>query len=421
MGRRRRSFAVREPAPGSTARATRRNLRVVLQRRARSIRVLNEIALAVALLGGGASAGCKVYPIPDYYPTTCVGTGATTGAGGTPSIEYPTGTWGNVTSNLAGLESECGYFQAVAAKPDEDRLLVGVAQHGLYESRNGGESWEPIGQGEGSAQVVNRVTRFVFDPADPNTWWESGIYNAPAVVVTHDNGDTFEALGDLTTSDVVSVDFSDPDRKLLLAGGHEAARALFKSTDGGQTWEDTAQGLPEDLQCTIPHILDADNYLVGCMAPRGAILRSRDAGATWTEIEDYQGGGGSAPLVASDGSIWWSSPVFNAPGVGLSQDGGETWKSVTAQGFSTPGTPIELPDGRIAVLGKDGAVQATSDHGETWKPITSKLEVKDRDWLGVEYSKDRNALFVWRFTCGEAPVAVHEESIMRYDLDQDAN
>jgi photosystem II stability/assembly factor-like uncharacterized protein len=210
---------------------------------------------------------------------------------------------------------------------------------------------------------------------------------------------------------------------VLLAGGHESARSLFKSIDGGQTWNDTAQGLPEDLQCTLPHILDASTYLVGCMAPRGAILRSEDGGETWTEAEDYAGGGGSAPLVARDGSIYWSSPTFAAPGVGLSEDQGVTWKSASPTGFSTPGTPVELPDGRIAVLGKDDAVQVTSDKGETWTPITAKLPHFEggESWLAAEYSRDRNAFFVSRFTCGSGNIPVNEMSIMRYDLGLESN
>jgi photosystem II stability/assembly factor-like uncharacterized protein len=389
--------------------------------------VLKKSAFALTLVAATSSVACKVYPIPEEI-VACYGTGATTGAGGTPSVGdaggsggAPTGTWVNVTTNLAGLESECGNVSTVAVKPDEDLVLVGVARQGVWGSRDGGESWQRMGTGEGSADIINRPSAFVFDPEDTNRFWESGIYNGPGVYVTRDLGDTFEQLGDVNHTDLVSVDFTDPERKLLLAGGHELPRKLFKSIDGGKTWSDTAQGLPGDLHCTLPHILDTNTYLVGCMAPHGAVLRSEDGGATWIEME-YKGGGGSAPLVARDGSIYWSSPTFGGAGVGLSEDQGLTWKSISGTGFSTPGTPVELPDGRIAILGTDDAVQVTSDKGETWTPITTKLPHLEGDsWLGVDYSKDRNAFFVWRFTCDQGTIPVNEMSIMRYDLEPEAN
>jgi hypothetical protein len=402
--------------------------------------VFKESAFALTLLAGASSVGCKVYPIPEEI-ASCYGTGATPGAGGTPSTggaggaggsggggntggsgEPPTGEWVNVTSNLAGLDSECGTISTVAVKPDEDLVLAGVARQGVWGSRDGGENWVRMGTGEGSAEIINRASAFVFDPEDTNTFWESGIYNGPGVYVTRDLGDTFAQLGDVNHTDLVSVDFTDPERKLLLAGGHETPRKLFKSINGGQTWSDTAQGLPEDLHCTLPHVLDTNTYLVGCMAPRGAVLRSEDGGETWIEME-YAGGGGSAPLVASDGSIYWSSPTFGGLGVGVSEDQGLTWKGISAPGFSTPGTPVELPDGRIAILGKDDAVQVTSDQGTTWTPITSKLPRYEGgdSWLGVVYSKDRNAFFAWRFTCAQGTIPVNETSIMRYDLGPEAN
>ena len=42
---------------------------------------------------------------------------------------------------------------------------------------------------------------------------------------------TFTQLGTVTHNDLISVDFSDPDRKTILAGTHEQKRKLFLSTD----------------------------------------------------------------------------------------------------------------------------------------------------------------------------------------------
>ncbi len=43
-------------------------------------------------------------------------------------------------------------------------------------------------QGGGSDVIMNRPTSMVFDPTDPNRWWESGNYNGGGVYRTDDAG-----------------------------------------------------------------------------------------------------------------------------------------------------------------------------------------------------------------------------------------
>ena len=69
------------------------------------------------------------------------------------------GQWVNVTSNLAGMASECGNMSYVSAKPNEDLVIAGVAQRGLWGSRDGGVSWHRLGSNRGSATVKNRPRR----------------------------------------------------------------------------------------------------------------------------------------------------------------------------------------------------------------------------------------------------------------------
>ena len=74
------------------------------------------------------------------------------------------GNWVNVTSNLAGMTSECGNMTFVSAKPDEDLMIAGVARRGLWGSRDGGMSWHQLGLGGGSATVINRTGSIIYDP-----------------------------------------------------------------------------------------------------------------------------------------------------------------------------------------------------------------------------------------------------------------
>src|SRR5215216_2878891 len=186
--------------------------------------------LPSCVLAVGLNAACTFYTsCPDYRPSnpsptaggTGGGSGVDIGAGG----EAPRGKWENETFNLAQLKSECGNVSYLSAVPGKDRLVVSIAQRGLLAKAAGGTEWLPLGAGKGSASITNRGSAIVYDPNDPDVFWEAGSYNGGGVYRTDDGGETFVDLG-LSHNDYVSVDFSDPKRKTLLASGHDAPRTL---------------------------------------------------------------------------------------------------------------------------------------------------------------------------------------------------
>ena len=67
--------------------------------------------------------------------------------------------WVNVTGNLAGMPSECGNLSFMSVIPGKDRVIAGVAKHGLWQTVDGGETWTPLGQTAGSDAIVNRPSQ----------------------------------------------------------------------------------------------------------------------------------------------------------------------------------------------------------------------------------------------------------------------
>ena len=223
-----------------------------------------------------------------------------------PNRTAPSAVWVNATGNLANMASECGNLGLVSANPCSAMVIAGVAKAGLWGTEDAGKTWRKLGSGAGSAVITNRISSVVYDPAHPGTFWESGIYNGGGVYKTTNNGVTFEQLGDVTHTDSVSIDFSDPERKTLLAGPHEATSKLFRSTDAGKTWTDIGKMLPASAgYCTASQVLSATNLLVGCAAaasterPTAALgarsaaresSRSRSWPATGPSMAGQQGG-----------------------------------------------------------------------------------------------------------------------------------
>jgi photosystem II stability/assembly factor-like uncharacterized protein len=334
------------------------------------------------------------------------GTG-TGGSGGAP----PGGTWVSVTSNLAGMVSECGNMSHLSAKPDEDMLIAGIALKGLWASVDGGESWHPLGMGAGSAAITNRTSSIVYDPQNPARYWESGLYNEGGVYTTTDDGNTLVPVGDVRHSDLVTIDFADPARKTLLAGGHEQAKTLNRTSDGGATWTNVGVNLPDKTACTFPLLIDAQTHLVGCTGYQDGpdvIFRTTDGGANWLQVSTL--GGYAAPLRASDHSIYWAIPQNK--GVARSTDDGQTWTSLAGSNVVRSAHPIELPDGRLVGVGS--SLMISADHGASWRPISAQLPYGDA--VGVVYSTFRKAFYVWHFSCG-AGAPVPTDAIMQYSFD----
>jgi hypothetical protein len=318
-------------------------------------------------------------------------------------------TWVNVTGNLANMASECGNLTMLSAVPGNDTVIAGVALKGLWAS-SAGTSWAHLGSGAGSDTITNRPSWVVYDPVQAGVFWESGIYNGGGVFKTTDNGATFQRLGSISHNDYVSVDFGDPNRQTLLAGGHEQSQTVYRSTDGGKTWTNIGVTIPANTKfSTNPLIIDAQTYVVnlsGYGSASAGILRTTDAGASWQQVSALEPVG--PPLVTANGTIYWSH--WN--GLLKSTDSGLTWGQVGSN--LQPVRPVELPDGRLLSVGAT-SLMISADAGSTWTPYDAALPFNP---AGVIYSPGRKAVFVWHWDCGGV---VLPDAIMKLDVDFPSN
>ncbi|MFT3925853.1 MAG: hypothetical protein QM778_25140 [Myxococcales bacterium] len=353
--------------------------------------------------------GCdRKFDAPDWYAGDAA-LGDAGSDGGPMMGPQPTGTWVNVTNNLANLPSACGNLSAIVAKPDEDLLLVGVQDTGVFYSRDGGATWEQANLAPGGAKIPGGVVSFLFDPNDPMHWWITVIYSGQGVYETHNNGGLLTPLGDVRHNDLLTVDFADPEQKVMLVGSHERAQTLMRSEDSGKTWSDVGAGLPPVLSCTRPLIVNATTYLVGCSFTGDGIFRSADSGSTWTMVDGT--GGVMPPLATPKSGIFWPTA---AGSLMHSMDEGLTWEEVTPKHMLKGLSPVLLPDGRIAALGNDG-VLVSDDLGKSWKRVSVELPFEPDE---LTYSAQRKAFYVRNSDCG---TFVRPDAVARYDFDWETN
>jgi hypothetical protein len=334
---------------------------------------------------------------------------AGSGAGGNVIPGNPDGSWTNATGNLAGTPSACGTIPYVTVKPDENLLIVGVVKQGVFSSTDSGKSWSMLGSGAGSATFGSGLSDVLFDPTDDTIWWLAGVrYGSP--FRTDDDGKTFQKLGDFPQNDGMAVDFSDPDRKTILVGGHEMAQEVEYSDDGGATWTNIGLNLPADSGfSSYPWVVDKSTFMIG--TSNSQTFRTTDKGAHWTKVVD--GGGGGKPLKHSDGSLYWAAT--QSGGLVRSTNDGASWKVVTPPGVVFGMKPIELPDGRIAMRSATGML-VTDDGGANWRQISPPVP-NDYWWFVTTYNVKDKAFYTTRFACDANQATVNADALMRFSWD----
>jgi hypothetical protein len=327
---------------------------------------------------------------------------ATGGEAGGGEIVEP-GVWRPAAGDLTGKSVACGNINFMSVKPDENLVIASLSHDGLYASRDGGESWNPLGTSPQSALIDNLPTAIVYDPEDSDRFWEVGIYGGPGVYRTDDDGLTFQVLGAVTHTDYVSIDWSDPKRRLMLLGAHEKAQTLYRSEDGGDTWEDIGANVPEECRwSSFPIIIDPSHWLLGCGA---GILGTSDAGEHWDALSAF--GGSSVPLITSSGVIYWAIELGG--GLARSDDSGQTWERVVGGGIVSSLHPIELPDGSLATTSGDKIVRSL-DEGRSWQAVTTSAPYTP---AGIVYSAHEGAFFAWEAGC---ETLLPKTAMVRFDF-----
>lgn len=321
--------------------------------------------------------------------------------------------WLPATGNLANMASECGNLCRIFPVPNSDKVIAGVAGAGLWVTTNGGALWTKLGGAD--SQIRNRPQQILFDPGNADTFWEVGIYTAPGVFKTTNGGRTFTPVGGISHNDGLGIDFTDPRRLTMIATGHETNRKIYKSTDADPSFIDISTNFPGGAKFTSGcFVIDAQTYVVACAGwgpGLGGIWRTTDAGTNWSRVGDQMPNMGGTVLRTTKGLFFWGSAEWGRLLKGTSD--GAVWSVIPAPG-ARPISPIELPGGAIATLGKNG-IMISADDGATWQTVAQGLPLPEGDHVvgGLAYNTVAGAAYVWFWDCGNV---VRPDAIWRYDL-----
>jgi photosystem II stability/assembly factor-like uncharacterized protein len=308
--------------------------------------------------------------------------------------------WKNISDKFFG-----GSIGSVAVAPSNSSIIyVGEGEstlrnnvsegHGMWRSDDGGKNWKHIGLNDS-----RHIMRIVIHPTNPDIAWvaalghlfgpsdERGIYK------TIDGGKTWKRVlyvNDSTGAAEIVMEPGNPSvfyaatwtvtrtPYSLESGGKGSA--LWKSTDGGETWKklNDTKGFPGNT--TLGNIgiavsaVNPERVFALVESSKGGLFRSDDGGETWA-------------LESTDPNVrqraWYFSKIYCDPknadiiyalnvNMYRSSDGGKTFKEINTPHGDHHDLWIDPENANRMIVADDGGAQISFDGGDNWSTYNNQ-------------------------------------------------
>ena len=300
--------------------------------------------------------------------------------------------------------------------------------------------WRLIGPFRGG-----RVVTVAGDVSRPNVFYFGGC--AGGVWKTEDAGTYWECITDgyFNTSSVGAIAVSEADPNVIYAGTGEATiridvshgDGVYKSTDAGRTWqhiglEDTRHIGKIRIHPDNPDIVyvAALGHAFGTNEDRG-VFRSMDGGETWEKVLYKSDKAGAIDITIDHtnprilyATIWEARRKFwdiisggEDSSIWRSMDGGDTWEDISRNEGLPAGVMGKMgiaaspaQPGRVWALieHEKGGMYRSDDYGDTWTFVADNENLISRAWYYMHVTPDPvdpdtvyvNNLNLWKSTDG---------------------
>lgn len=173
--------------------------------------------------------------------------------------------------------------KVLAFTADNKSGILAGTDKGLFRSYDVSKGWEPINFGSGLDQNVFAIH---VNQSSPGTIWVGTARSG--VIVSHDNGNTWQKTAAAPDNVPVSSITSDPKRPDYIYVG--TIQAFYLSRDGGKTWMRRGGNLPlGNFTSILIDPNDTDTIIISsALETDGGIFISEDAGMKWRRFDSKE-------------------------------------------------------------------------------------------------------------------------------------
>ena len=303
-------------------------------------------------------------------------------------------TWKNISDGFF----KTGTVGAIAvSESDPNVVIVGMGEHaargvmtsmgdGVYKSTDAGKTWTHIG-----LDNSRHISDVIIHPTNPDIIFitaqgaQYGASNDRGIYRSQNGGKTWEKVlfvNSTTGASSLSMDMNNP--RILYASMWQHQRypwtmtsggensGLYKSTDGGTTWNKMKTGLPKAFGKSGISVSRANSNRVFAVieaeGKKGGVYRSDDAGKKWRQINSNR---------VNIARSWYYMEIFadpqnenvvyvlNAP-VMKSIDGGKTFSNIPVPHGDNHHLWINPNDNSNMINSNDGGANISFNGGKSW-------------------------------------------------------
>jgi photosystem II stability/assembly factor-like uncharacterized protein len=196
-----------------------------------------------------------------------------------------------------------GIHSIITNPHNSDHLLVGISVAGVFETKDGGKTWDSKNSGlradflpDPEAAIGQDPHLMVAAPSDKNTLWQQ---NHCGIFLSKDGGlnwkDVSAKDGPAYFGFAVAVDENEPDTAWVVPGISDQTRVpvdqalcVCRTEDGGESWTTLTRGLPQDnaFDITYRHAMDITENTLAFGTTTGNLYTSEDRGDSWLTISN---------------------------------------------------------------------------------------------------------------------------------------
>ncbi|MDA7558953.1 glycosyl hydrolase, partial [Flavobacteriaceae bacterium] len=330
-----------------------------------------------------------------------------TGVVGQPHVYYMGSTGGGIWKttdagttwlNISDGFLKTGTVGAIAvSESDPNVVIAGMGEHaargvmtsmgdGVYKSTDAGKTWKHIG-----LEASRHISDIIIHPNNPDIFYVTvqGSQYGPSlqrgVYRTQDGGTNWQRVlyvDDITGASSLSMDMNNP--RILYASMWQHQRypwimesggetsGLYKSTDGGSTWKQMKNGLPQAFGKSGISVSRANSNRVFAVieaeGDKAGVYRSDNAGKKWQQINKDR-----INITRS----WYYMEIFadpqnenivyvlNAP-VMQSIDGGKSFSNIKVPHGDNHHLWINPNDNTNMINSNDGGANISFNSGKSW-------------------------------------------------------